>query len=571
MPKIELQEKTFFEMLGTRPSREELTELLTVAKAEIDDWQPEENNLKIELNDTNRPDLWSGPGLVRQLRVYQDGKIPEYTFLSKEGSVQQTGERIIQVDKGLRDIRPYIAAFIARGVPMTEAILVDMINSQEKLCWNYGRKRSTIAMGVYRADLMKFPVHYRAADPEKTRFIPLDYSWEMSLREILKTHPKGVEFGWIVENFDRFPYLEDDQGQTLSFPPIINSAHLGAVEIGDSHHFIELTGPDLDSLLVACSIVACDFADLGYEILPVRIVYPFDTAYGQELVTPYYFQKPVSLVVSEASRLLGEEISAEEAEDSVRRMGNPVTRSGNTLTVSPPPYRNDFLHPADVIEEVMIGRGIDSFEPVWPEDFTVGRLSEIEIFSREVREILVGLGYQEMIYSYLGSRRDFVERMNMSGEKVIEIANPMSESYECLRNSQLPNLLNSESVSSNAVYPHRIFEVGNVAYLDDRENYGSRTVTRLGFLFCDREASFNDVNSHLSAVFFYLSREYALEPVEDPRFVSGRLGAVLYKGRRIGVVGEIHPVVLENWGIQQPTAAGEIELDAILERDSEGR
>ncbi len=571
MPKIELQEKTFFEMLGTRPSREELTELLTVAKAEIDDWQPAENSLKIELNDTNRPDLWSGPGLVRQLRVYQDGKIPEYPFLSKEGSIQKTGERVIQVDKALRDIRPYIAAFVARGVPVTESILVDMINSQEKLCWNYGRKRSTIAMGVYRADLMKFPVHYRAADPEKTRFIPLDYSWEMSLREILKTHPKGVEFGWIVENFDRFPYLEDDQGQTLSFPPIINSAHLGAVEVGDSHHFIELTGPDLDSLLVACSIVACDFADLGYEILPVRVVYPFDTAYGRELVTPYYFQKPVSLEVSEASRLLGEEISAEEAEGCIRRLGNPVTRSGNTLTVSPPPYRNDFLHSADLIEEVMIGRGIDSFEPVWPEDFTVGRLSEIEHFSREVREILVGLGYQEMIYSYLGSRRDFVERMNMNGEKVIEIANPMSESCECLRNSQLPNLLNSESVSSNAVYPHRIFEVGNVAYLDERENYGSRTVTCLSFMFCDREANFNDVSSHLSAVFFYLSREYDLEPAEDPRFVSGRVGAVLYKGRRIGVVGEIHPAVLESWGIQQPTAVGEIELDAILERDSEGR
>jgi phenylalanyl-tRNA synthetase beta chain len=571
MPKIELQEKTFFEMLGTRPSRKEFAELLTVAKAQIDDWQPEENSLKIELNDTNRPDLWSGPGLVRQLRVYRNRKIPEYAFLSKEGSIQQTGERIIQVDKELKDIRPYIAAFIARGVPVTEAILVDMINSQEKLCWNYGRKRSTIAMGVYRADLMKFPVHYRAADPEKTRFIPLDFSWEMSLREILKDHPKGVEFGWIVENFDRFPYLEDDQGQTLSFPPIINSAHLGAVEVGDSHHFIELTGPDLDSLLVACSIVACDFADLGYEILPVKIVYPFDTVYGRDLVTPYYFQKSVSLEVSEASRLLGEEISAEEAEDWVRRMGNPVTRSDNTLTVSPPPYRNDFLHPVDLIEEVMIGRGMNSFEPVWPEDFTVGRLSEIEVFSRQVREILVGQGYQEMIYNYLGSRRDFVERMNMNGEKVIEIANPMSESFELLRNSQLPNLLNSEAVSSNAVYPHRIFEVGKVAYLNERENYGSRSVTCLSFLFSDREASFNDVNSHLSAVFFYLSRKYELEPVEDPRFVSGRVGAVLYKGARIGVVGEIHPAVLENWGIQQPTATGEIELEAILERDSEGR
>jgi phenylalanyl-tRNA synthetase beta chain len=571
MPKIELQEASFFEMLGVRPTRREFAELLSVAKAEIDDWQPEENSLKVELNDTNRPDLWSGPGLVRQLRAFRDGRIQQYTFLSEEHSLRETGERVIQVDKALQDIRPYIAAFIARGVPVTESMLVDMINAQEKLCWNYGRKRSTIAMGVYRGDLMKFPVHYRAADPDKTRFIPLDYSWEMSLREILNTHPKGLEFGWIVEHFKSFPYLEDDRAQTLSFPPIINSAHLGAVEVGDSHHFIELTGPDLDSLLVACSIVACDFADLGYEILPVRVVYPFDTAYGRELVTPYYFQKPVSLEVGEASRLLGEEISADEAEACVRRMGIPVSRSENTLTVSPPPYRNDFLHPVDVIEEVMIGRGMSSFQPEWPEEFTVGRLSEMEHFSREVREILVGQGYQEMIYSYLGSRRDFVDRMNTGGEDIIEVANPMSESMEMLRNSQLPSLLYSESVSSNAVYPHRIFEVGKVAYLDEEENYGSRTVTSLSLLFCDREASFNDVNSHLAAVFFYLSREYTLEPLEDPRFVPGRAGAVLYEGRTIGVIGEFHPAVLENWGIQQPVAAAEIELDAILQTDSEGR
>jgi phenylalanyl-tRNA synthetase beta chain len=246
-------------------------------------------------------------------------------------------------------------------------------------------------------------------------------------------------------------------------------------------------------------------------------------------------------------------------------MGNLVSRSGNTLTVTPPPYRNDFLHPVDVIEEIMIGRGMSSFEPVWPEEFTVGRLSEIEHFSRQVRDILVGQGYQEMIYSYLGFRRDFVDRMNTGGEDLIEIDNPMSESLEVLRNSQLPNLLYSESVSSNAIYPHRIFEVGKVAYLDEEENYGSRTVTALSFLFCDREASFNDVNSHLAAVFFYLSREYGLEPLEDPRFVPGRAGTITYKGRTVGVIGEIHPEVLENWGIQQPAAAAEIQLEAILE------
>ena len=251
-------------------------------------------------------------------------------------------------------------------------------------------------------------------------------------------------------------------------------------------------------------------------------------------------------------------------------MGDPVSRSGSALTVSPPPYRNDFLHPVDVIEEILIGRGMNSFEPVWPEEFTVGRLSEIEHFSRQARDIMVGQGYQEMIYGYLGSRRDFVDRMNWSGEDLIEVANPMSESFEVLRNSQLPSLLYSESISSNAVYPHRIFEVGKVAYLDEKENYGSRTATCLSFLFCDREASFNDANSHLAALFFYLSRDYTLEPLQDPRFVPGRGGAVVYRGRRIGMIGEIHPAVLENWGIQQPVVAGEIELEAVLETDGEG-
>ena len=56
----------------------------------------------------------------------------------------------------------------------------------------------------------------------------------------------------------------------------------------------------------------------------------------------------------------------------------------------------------------MIGSGMESFEPIMPRDFTVGRISEAEWYARSVRETMIGLGYQEMIYGYLGSRRDFV-------------------------------------------------------------------------------------------------------------------------------------------------------------------
>ncbi|MBN1837053.1 MAG: phenylalanine--tRNA ligase subunit beta [Spirochaetales bacterium] len=564
MPKIEVQERNFFSLLGRTLPREELEALLPSAKAELDDWLPGEV-IKFELNDTNRPDLWSAPGLARQLRFRLEESLPEYPFFSRTGAAQEAGERVVEVDPGLREIRPYIAAFIATGVPISEHQLVDLIQAQEKLCGSFGRKRSTIAMGVYRADLMRFPVHYLAADPDATAFVPLDFSRKLTLRQILSEHPKGIEFGGIVASFQRFPYLADDHGETLSFPPIINSARLGAVEVGDSNHFVELTGTDMDTLLLACSIVACDMADMGYSILPVRVSYPYDTPYGREVVTPFYFQSPVSVDVGEAARMLGEPIGAAEAEACLRRAGNPVESSGNRLTVTPPPYRNDFLHPVDAIEEIMIGRGMDSFEPVWPEDFTVGRLAPMEELARQVRELVVGLGYQEMIYNYLGSRRDFIDRMNVSGEEIIEIANPMSESYELVRNSQLPNLLSTEAVSSRAAYPHKIFEVGKIARLDEQDNYGSVTLTALSFLYSDREVTFNEVNAHLASLFYYLGVEHSLEETEDPRFVPGRTGAILVGGKRIGIIGELHPEVLERWSIQMPCAVVELELDGILE------
>ncbi len=564
MPKIEVSERTLFGLLGRRLERQELEEVLPAAKAELDEWTSD-GVLKVELNDTNRPDLWSGAGLARQLRVYLGGKAPKYPFLSTAAAPCDTEGRTLLVDKGLRDIRPYSVAFLASGKPIGEDLLKELIQSQEKLCWNYGRKRSSIAMGVMRGERVKFPVRFNAADPDKTSFVPLDFDHPLSLRQILAKHPKGVEFGPIIAGFPRFPHLVDAAGETLSMPPVINSAHLGSVQVGDSQLFVELSGTDLDSLLTACAIMACDLADSGYSLHPVKVVYPYDTPHGREIVTPFHFQKPVSLELADARRLLGRDIQAGEAEAALRRMGLEVQRRGERFTVTPPAYRNDFLHPVDLVEEVMIGCGMDSFEPVWPEDFTVGRLSPVGLFGRRVRDLLVGLGYQEMIYNYLGSRRELVEHMRLEGSELVEIANPMSESYELVRNSALPGLLASEAASSNAAYPHRIFEIGKVAVVDEGENYGSRTFTSLALLYADREAGYNQVRSHLGGLAYYLSREIGVEETRDPRFVEGRGAALLYRSRRIGLIGEVHPAVLEAWGIQMPCAALELDLEALLE------
>lgn len=577
MPKIEVQETTLYRYAGREMKNDvELEELLVCAKAELDGRDPETGALKIELNDTNRPDLWSTAGLGRQLRLYLGGTAPGYSFFSREGDLQEAGKRMVLVDPELRGVRPYIAAFEVTGKAIDEDTLNDLIQTQEKLCWNYGRKRKSIAMGVYRAQLIEYPVRYRAADPDTTRFVPLGMSGELSLREIIKQHPKGQEFGPIVEGFPRMPFLADSADEVLSFPPVINSARIGAVEVGDSNLFIELTGTDMPSLVLSASIVACDLADAGFTILPVKIQYPYDTPLGKSTVTPFYFQRPVKIETEFANRMLGEKLSKVEIAASIERMGCRAKVSGGTLEVVPPEYRNDFLHPVDVAEDIMIGRGMNTFSPALLTDFTVGRLSRIETFARKAKGVLVGLGYQEMMFNYLSSARELIERMYPEDENVrlnqryirekqaVQIANPMSEGFEFVRNSILPNLLASEAASSSAPYPHNIFEVGKIAVLDAEDNSGTRTITSLGLFAADASAGFNTLSAQIAALFYFLYRENTLDEIDDPRFIPGRVAQVRCNGAIVGVFGEIHPQVLEKWGIQMPATAAEIDLDRVL-------
>jgi len=590
MPKIEVNEKVFYTLASPdgKPwaDKDSFEEALTCAKAELDEDSDKslpasERILKIELNDTNRPDLWGTAGCARQLRVYNDGKIPEYPFFSRAGNTQKAAHKV-KVEQSVQKVRPYLAGFIAGGKAISDPALRDMIQTQEKLAWNFGRKRRTISMGLYRIARIDWPIIYKGVDPDSVSFVPLQWETSLTLREILKQHPKGREYAFIQEHEPVHPLLTDSKGGVLSYPPIINSADLGAVQVGDTDIFVELTGTDIRLVTLAASIVACDLADNGFKIEPVEVEYEFDTPFGRNVVYPYYFQEPVFCSLARIEKFLGEKLSAHECARALTRMGVKSEKttstergqesSGDTEGVLawPPEYRNDFLHAADIAEDVMIGRGLGSFKPERPGDSTVGRLSPITLFSRQVKEIFIGMGYQEMIYNYLGSRKDLVEKMRGAAEggekaeRIIRIANPMTENYEYVRDSVIASLTASESVSGHSVYPHQIFEVGKIAYRNNEENYLSSTRQYAGFLHADKDANFNTAAGQLQTLFYYLSREYDVEESGDPRFIPGRAAAVLYKGSKIGVFGELHPEVLENWGITVPCTAGEIDLDALI-------
>ena len=590
MPKIEVNENLFFNLLGKKYDFDTLEKKLTFAKAELDEKpdmsQPEnERVIKIELNDTNRPDLWSTSGVTRQLRIHEGAKRSNYSsFLSKKDSVKDCADRIITVDPEMKNIRPYMVSFVISGKPIDDPMLKDIIQTQEKLCWNFGRKRRSISMGVYRMADIKWPCHYKAVDPDKTSFVPLQCEQPMTCRQILTEHPKGKDFGWIIKDLPKFPLLTDDTDEVLSMAPVINSATLGAVQVGDKDLMVELTGDNMENLMLSANIVACDFFDAGYEILPVKVVHPYETALGKEVVAPFYFQPSTKTTLAAINKKLGCDLTKDEVLDALARMDNDVSakdfdasektasylkanKNDVEFVLNPPPYRNDFLHEVDIIEDVMIGVGLDNFKPVRPSDFTVGQLSDVTLFSRKAKEIMVGLGYQEMIFNYLGSKRDYIDRMCVSSENVIEISNPMSENYQFVRPSIIASLLRAESQAGQAVFPHKIFEIGKVAFLDSSENTGTKTIQSLGFMTACNNANFNSLASEVSTLLYLLDHKYDVKEVEDPRFIPGRQAAIMLNGKQVGVFGEVHPQVLENWGIIVPCVAGEIDIEALMPKE----
>lgn len=565
MPKFETTEKMFYSLMGKQYTDNELEDIFPKAKAELDFHDTENHVLKIELNDTNRPDLWSPMGLSRLLKTYDNPQTaPKYSFFSTKTQSLDSENRTLIIGDRAKEVRPFSVAFAADGQTVDNDMLLTLIQDQEKLCHNFGRKRKSIAMGIYRDTQITYPVHFDGADPDSTHFVPLHMEEDLSLRQILEKHPKGIEYGYIIKDFPVYPYLYDGKNMPLSMPPVINSAGVGAVQVGDDSLFVEMSGTVLKDVVLCASIMACDMADLGFRIKPIKVVYPYETEFGKEFTVPYYFQEKASCTLEDIRKTLGETLSTDQVQVALKRMGIESSVDNDIVTITCPVYRNDFLHAVDVVEDIMIGHGLEKFIPTIPKDFTVGRLSPAEEMARKVKDIMVGLGFQEMMYNYLGSKREYSDNMNIDSEKLIIISNPMTENYEAVRPSVIPSLLESEAVSQNAVYPHLIFEVGKIAYLEPSDNSGTVTKNSLGFLAANQTIGFNEVNSYVNTLMYFLRTEYSLAPCQnDNRFIPGRCADIIVKGNKIGCFGEVHPQVLENWGCANPVVVCEIELDSI--------
>jgi phenylalanyl-tRNA synthetase beta chain len=567
MPTISIFQKDFESLVGRSASMDQIESWLTLVKGELKDHTPTTGEIRVELQDSNRPDLWCVEGIARQIRIKLQKTPASYPFLQ----TKSRPKRKITVTKDMEKVRPFVAACCATGYQVTEEGLAQLIQVQEKLADIYGHKRQTVSIGLYRLPKIQFPVTYGLVKPEEARFTPLGFTEKLTLKEILTVHPKGIEYSAILADHPSLPLLWDKEGQILSFPPIINSREIGEVQIGDSDLMVEVTGTDLRMVLLTLNIFAANLADRGAEIDPIEIVYPYATEWGKTIRTPCDIGEVQKVPLHAIESALGLPMGAEMVHQALTAYGYQVKSSRQTLAVRLPSYRSDLMHPIDVAEDVAISQGYETFAPIMPSQFTVGSLTDLELTSDYIRDQMIGMGFQEMFSNILMSHEDLVERMQLTPAEhpVVEVDNVMSLSYSCLRSWILPSLLRIETASPRAFYPHRLFEIGEVAIPNLSLELGSKTIIKIAGLVAHPNANFSEIHTTLDVLMYYLLKDYTLEPTTHRSFLEGRVGKIMVDGQSIGFIGELHPEVLQAWQISMPISVFEIEVDALCREERE--
>ena len=213
MPVITFEYDDLYKILGKEIKQDELIDLLPMISSDVEDY--DDNEVKVEFF-PNRPDHLSVEGVARTLKGFLGIKkgLPEY-------EVEPSGINV-EVDPNLGNIRPYIAFGIIEGVNLSGNKLKQVMEFQEDLHWVIGRDRKKVAIGIHNLDVIKPPFFYKAADPDKNSFVPLESTQEMTLNEILYEHKKGAEYAHLLEKFDKYPLIVDSNDNVLSMPPIIN-------------------------------------------------------------------------------------------------------------------------------------------------------------------------------------------------------------------------------------------------------------------------------------------------------------------------------------------------------------
>ena len=536
--------------LGIDMEKDELIDTLPMMSSDIEDFDDEE--IKVEFF-PNRPDNLSVEGVARSFKGFigQEIGFPDY-------KVEESGE-YVEVDEDVAKIRPYIGFAKIDNVDFAGDKLKYIMDFQENLHWVIGRDRKKVAIGIHNADVVTGPFKYIATPKDANAFVPLEKDFEMTPDEILTQHDKGVDYAHLIQDFDKYPLILDKDDNVLSMPPIING-ELTKIKEDTKNIIVDVTGTDERAVNQALNIICCSFAEVGGQIKSMEVRYA-----DKSIKTPDLTPQEMNVHVDTANSLIGgTSLTAEDIKGLLLKARfDAEIISENEVKAIIPAYRVDILHEVDVVENIAVQYHINSVEAKLPEINTVAYENDWFKAESTIREVMVGLGFQEVMSLMLTNEEAHYEKMNHPEEEHVQVARPITIDRTMIRTSLINSLMEFLEDNKHEDLPQKIFEIGDILYLDDTKENKTRSSKKLAALICHSTANFTEIKSVMTSVLTNLGYTMEISDSENKTFIEGRVADVVgeaQKGTIKGFFGEVSPEVITNFTLEYPVIAFEIEF-----------
>ena len=275
----------------------------------------------------------------------------------------------------------------------------------------------------------------------------------------------------------------------------------------------------------------------------------------------------LSLEPDKINALLGTDITTDEMVSILKKLDFQV--AGDQVTV--PSWRGDVARMADLAEEVARFHGYNNIPTTLMRgQITLGGYSQEENLERQLGAMCRSMGYDEIItYSFISPTCYDKIRWDADAPRreSFKILNPLGEDTSIMRTTVLPSML--EILTRNYNYRNqnvRLYEVGRI-YLPGGEDglAVENKVLSMGAYGSDMD--FYTLKGAVEAILKDLRAEdvrFEVPCVTNPSYHPGRVADVYAGDRRIGVMGQIHPLVAQNYGVDAQFYCAELDLGQLM-------
>lgn len=542
MPKVEVKIWDVERIAGTPLTVEDLEKSLELLKAEVEEVRGD--TIVYEASH-DRPDLFSAEGLGRAIGFLKGARKPIKYVVEDSGTYLDINNA--------PSYRPYAYFSIIENLELDEESVRQIFQLQEKLHLTHCGDRELAAIGLYDLDKIKLPVRY--VEVETAKYRPLGYENIMSLEEVLTKTDKGAKYAHLVRK-GRYPLLIDSEGRVMGFPPILNPEDNKVTE--DTRRIvIDITGTEPRLMMKVLNLITTSVSERSRNPVIKSVAIKGRSTYP---VSPSLESKQVRVGRDSVKSLLGLDPLTGRDSNLLELMGYSVQHfDAKELVVEVPPFRIDVLSYVDVIEDIAIAYGYNELGSEISPSSHFGRLDSLDRFADYLREVLLGLGLQEVL-NFMLTDPDILTLV--SDENFVRVRNPKMKTYSAVRNSLVPTLLISVLVNSTKRRFFEIFEIGDVVKLSDAAHPTYAKMLAYG-LIGDRY-TLTDGLIVLKSLMRVFGVKYDLRRTTKKVLIAGRSAEVLVKEEVIGLVGEVNPAILTNLGIYIPTTIAEINVSKLF-------